>query len=398
MLRSISVVIFALVVCSCSSPRPSEVKAAAGPPAVAVAKVTRETLARELVLAAEFRPYQEVDLHSKVAGYLKQITVDVGDRVRAGQVIAVLEIPEMADEEAQAKAAKQHAEAEVERVKSDLERTKSAHEAAHLSYQRLADVMKSRPNLIARQEIDDAFAKDRVAEAQVATARAAIASAQQQISVSEAALARVRTLHAYTRITVPFAGVISKRFADPGAMIQAGTASSTQTMPLVRVSEIDRLRLVLAVPESAVPHIHVGAPIAIRVGALQRSFTGRVSRFSSREQTSTRTMETEVDIVNTKGDLVPGMYADAMVTLERKENALCVPVTALNIAEGKASVLLVGVDGKLEARNVTLGMETADRREILSGLAEGDLIVAGKRGTLRAGDTVRPHESKGGQN
>jgi RND family efflux transporter MFP subunit len=241
----------------------------------------------------------------------------------------------MADEEAQAKAAKQHAEAEVERVKSDLERTKSAHEAAHLSYQRLADVMKSRPNLIARQEIDDAFAKDRVAEAQVATARAAIASAQQQISVSEAALARVRTLHTYTRITVPFAGVISKRFADPGAMIQAGTASSTQTTPLVRVSEIDRLRLVLAVPESAVPRIHVGAPIAIRVGALQRSFTGRVSRFSSREQTSTRTMETEVDVVNTKGDLVPGMYADAMVTLERKENALCVPVAALNIAEGK---------------------------------------------------------------
>jgi RND family efflux transporter MFP subunit len=397
-LRSISVVIFALVVCSCSSPRPSEVKAAAGPPAVAVAKVTRETLARELVLAAEFRPYQEVDLHSKVAGFLKQISVDVGDRVRAGQVIAVLEIPEMADEEAQAKAAKQHAEAEVERVKSDLERTKSAHEAAHLSYQRLADVMKSRPNLIARQEIDDAFAKDRVAEAQVSTARAAIASAQQQISVSEAALARVRTLHAYTRITVPFAGVISKRFADPGAMIQAGTASSTQTMPLVRVSEIDRLRLVLAVPESAVPRIHVGAPIAIRVAALQRNFTGRVSRFSSREQTSTRTMETEVDVMNTKGDLVPGMYADAMVTLERKENALCVPVSALSISEGKASVLLVGPDGKLESRNVTLGMETADRREILSGLAEGDLIVAGKRGTLRAGDTVRPRESKEGQN
>jgi RND family efflux transporter MFP subunit len=374
------------------------VKAAAGPPAVPVAKVTRETLARELVLAAEFRPYQEVDLHSKVAGYLKQISVDVGDRVRAGQVIAVLEIPEMADEEAQAKAAKQHAEAEVERVKSDLERTKSAHEAAHLSYQRLADVMKARPNLIARQEIDDAFAKDRVAEAQVATARAAIASAQQQISVSEAALARVRTLSAYTRITVPFAGVISKRFADPGAMIQAGTASNTQAMPLVRLSEIDRLRLVLSVPESAVPGIRVGAPIEVRVGALHRNFTGHVSRFSSREQTSTRTMETEVDVTNTKGDLVPGMYADAMVTLERKENVLCVPVSALSISDGKASVLIVDVDGKLAAREVTLGMETADRREVLSGLAEGDLIVAGKRGTLRPGDTVRPRESKEGQN
>jgi RND family efflux transporter MFP subunit len=355
-----------------------------------VATVTRENLSRELVLAAEFRPYQEVDLHAKVAGYLKEISVDVGDHVRAGQTIATLEIPELRDEEAQADATKKHAEAELVRVKSDVGRAKSAHEASHLSYQRLADVSKARPNLVARQEIDDALAKDRVAEAQVSTAEAAVASAEEQIRVSQAAITRIHTLESYTKIVVPFAGVISKRFADPGAMIQAGTASNTQAMPVVRLSEVDRLRLTLAVPESAVPTIRVGAPIEIRVASVHRNFNGRVSRFSNREQSSTRTMETEVDVVNSTGDLVPGMYADAVVSLERRENTLAIPVEAVSTAEGKATVLVVAQDGRLEAREVRLGMETPEKREVLSGLAEGDVIVAGKRGSLHAGDIVKP--------
>lgn len=387
-----------MMLSSCSGSRPSEVKADAAPPAVSVAKVTRETLTRELVLAAEFRPYQEVDLHAKVAGYLKQITVDVGDRVRAGQVIATLEIPEQANDEALASASKKHAESELVRAQSEVQRALSAHEASHLAYQRLADVRKSRPNLIAQQEIDDAQSKDQVQEAQVDAARAAVASAQEQIRVTQAALERVRTFETYSRIVVPFAGVISKRFADTGAMIQAGTASNTQAMPLVRLSQIDRLRLVLSVPESAVPGIRIGAPIEVRVAAVHRNFTGHVSRFSSREQASTRTMETEVDIDNSKGDLVPGMYADAVVTLERHESALCVPVSAVSAAEGKAAVLVVGADGKLEQRNVTLGIETPEKREVLTGLAEGDLIVAGKRGSLRPGDKVRPNVREDGQN
>src|SRR5258708_5344931 len=265
--------LLAMALCSCSNSRPSEVKADATPPAVSVAKVTRETVTRELVLAAEFRPYQEVDLHAKVAGYLKQITVDVGDRVRAGQVIATLEIPEQANDEALAAASKKHAESELVRAQSEVQRAQSSHAAAHLSYQRLANVRKSRPNLIAQQEIDDAQSKDQVQEAQVDTARAAVASAQEQIRVAQAGLERVRTFETYSRIVVPFAGVISKRFADTGAMIQAGTASNTQAMPLVRLSQIDRLRLVLSVPESAVPGIRVGAPIEILRAAVHHNLT-----------------------------------------------------------------------------------------------------------------------------
>jgi RND family efflux transporter MFP subunit len=361
-------------------------------PSVAVARVQRQNLERDLVLSAEFRPYEEVDLHAKVAGFLKDIRVDVGDRVQAGQLIATLEIPEMADEAAQAEATRQRSQAELVHAQSELVRDQSSHEAAHLNYQRLADVVKVRPALVARQELDNAMAKDHEGEAQVDSAKAAITAAQQGIRVAQAAEQRVHTLEAYQRITAPFAGVISMRYADPGAMIQAGTSSSSQSMPVVRVSETVRLRLVLAVPESAVPRIHVGSPINIRVSAVNRQIAGKVARFSDRLQSDTRTMETEVDVENSHGDLAPGMFAEAVVTLDRHEHALAIPVQAVAGAEDKTSLMVVDPQGQLVQKEVRLGLETADRREVLNGLNEGDLVVIGKAGALHPGLRVRPQE------
>jgi len=379
---------------SCNRPAKTTVRADSEIPPVPVARVQRQDLQRDLVLSAEFRPYEEVDLHAKVAGYLKDIRVDVGDRVQAGQLIATLEVPEMADEDAQAEATRKRSEAELVHAQSQLMRDQSAHEAAHLNYQRLDDVMKVRPALVARQEIDNAMAKDREAEAQVDSAKAAISAAEQQIRVAQAGEQRIHTLQAYQRITAPFAGVISKRYADPGAMIQAGTSSSSQAMPLVRLSEIDRLRLVLAVPESAVPRIHVGGAIGVRVNAVNRQFQGRVSRFSGRLQTTTRTMDTEVDVDNSRGDLAPGMFAEAVVTLDRHDGALAIPVQAVAGAEDKAMLLVVDPQNQLVQKEVRLGLETADRREVLSGLNDGDLVVIGKATGLRPGLRVQPQEAK----
>jgi len=379
---------------SCTRPAKTAVRADSEIPSVSVARVQRHDLQRDLVLSAEFRPYEEVDLHAKVAGYLKDIRVDVGDRVQAGQLIAILEIPEMADEDAQAEATRKRSEAELLHAQSELMRDQSAHEAAHLNFQRLDDVMKVRPALVARQEIDNAMAKDREAEAQVDSAKAAITAAEQQIRVAQAGEQRIHTLQAYQRITAPFAGVISKRYADPGAMIQAGTSSSSQAMPVVRLSEIARLRLVLAVPESAVPRIHVGGAIGIRVNAVNRQIQGKVSRFSDRLQTDTRTMETEVDVDNSRGDLAPGMFAEAVVTLDRHNGALAIPVQAVAGAEDKASLLVVDPQNQLVQKEVRLGLETADRREVLSGLNDGDLVVVGKTTGLRPGLRVKPQEAK----
>ena len=392
MVRAIVPVLCVCGLWSCSRPNRNVVLADSETPSVAVTRVQRHDIQRDLVLSAEFRPYQEIDLHAKVSGYLKEIQVDVGDRVQEGQLIAILENPEMAAEELQSEAVRRRSEAELVHARSELARTKSAHEAAHLASQRLADVSKLRPNLVARQEIDDAFAKDREAEARVESAAAAISAAEQQIQVAKAREQGIRTLRAYERITAPFAGMITKRYADPGAMIQAGTSSSTQTLPLVRLSDVSHLRLVLPVPASAVPRIHVGGAIAIRVSAVNREFQGRVSRFSGRLQEATRTMETEVDVDNSRGDLAPGMYAETTLTLDRHDDALAVPMQAVAGAEDTVTLLVVNAQNQLVQTEVRLGLETPERREVLSGLNLGDLVVLGKTAGLRPGLQVRPLE------
>lgn len=357
---------------------------------VGVARVARRNLVRQLTVAAAFRPFQEIEVHAKVAGYVKRIRVDVGDRVQAGELLATLEIPEMVGEMAQAAASTKRYRAEVVRATGELARAQSAHDAAHVTYQRLAAVMKSRPNLIAQQEIDDAMARDRSAEAQVSTARAAVAASEEAVQVAEASQSRVKAMSDYGQITAPFTGVITRRYADMGAMIQAGTASQTQAMPLVRLSEDDRLRLVLPVPESNVPHIQVGDPVDIRVPALGRSFVGRVARFSSRLEDSTRTMETEVDVPNPERVLIPGMYAEAVLTLDRSTGRLAVPVQALSRTETAARVFVVDDRNRVAERVVQLGMETPEAVEVVSGLKEDELVVvSGTRG-LQAGELVEP--------
>jgi RND family efflux transporter MFP subunit len=375
------------------------------PESVAVAKATTEDLSHGVVLTAEFKPFQEVDLMAKVAGYVKQINVDVGDRVRQGQLLALLEIPEQADDLARAKASVDRDNAEVARARDELQRAESAHEITHLSFTRLSQVAAQRPGLIAQQEIDDAHSKDLVSEAQIAAAKSSLVVAQQQVDVNKADLAKVKTLIEYTRVTAPFTGVITKRYADTGSMIQAGTASQTQAMPLVRLSENSLLRLILPVPESAVPGVHIGQQVEVRVQTLNRSFPGRVARFEDKLQLSTRTMDTEVDVPNPSLVLIPGMYAEVNLTLDQKRNVLAIPVTAVDVQtanEDSASgtdgdkrdqsgtVMVVTPDNQIEIRKVQLGLETANRIEVRSGLKQGDLVVIGNRGVLQPGQRVRP--------
>jgi RND family efflux transporter MFP subunit len=364
---------------------------------VAVARVERQDLSQGLTLAAEFRPFQEIDLHAKVAGYVKEINVDVGDRVKQGQVIATLEIPEFKSDLMQAEAAKRRSESDVARARSELQRAQSVYDAAKLTHSRLSSVGKARPNLLAQQEIDDALAKLQVAEAQLNTAKASIAVAEEQVRVQEANEARVKTLSSYAIITAPFSGVITKRNADKGALIQQGTASQTQAMPVVRLSQIDRLRLILPVPESAVPRIRLGRVVKVKVSSLDQTFEGKVSRFAEKIDTATRTMETEVDVPNPRLILKPGMYAYADLELEQKANAITAPVQAVSRKENKATVMLVDAQKKLELREVTTGIETPLSVEVVAGLNEGDLVVIGNQSQLKPGQLVEPKISAAGE-
>ena len=248
--------------------------------------------------------------------------------------------------------------------------------------------MKERPTLVAQQDIDEATGRDRVAEAQVSTAKAALASARQQLAVSAANENKARTLFAYARITAPFAGVITHRYADTGAMIQAGISSQTQTMPVVKLSENSLLRLILPVPESAVAQIHVHEPVAIAVPTLHKTYTGTVARFADELNGETRTMHTEVDVKNPDLELVPGMYASATLALGEQKGVLVVPVQAVDRGDTTSTVMVVNPSHQIEVRDVTLGAESPDKVELKTGVREGDLVVVGSRSQLKAGVTV----------
>ena len=359
---------------------------------VAVAKATVEDLSRGMILTAEFRPFQEVDVMAKVAGYVKKIYVDVGDRVKEGQLLAVLEIPEMTDDLARAQAALDRSQAEVARAGDELKRAESTQMITHLTFTRLSSVSKQRPGLVAQQEIDDAESKDLVADAQVSAAKSNLAAAEQQVHVSTAEQQKVKTLFEYTRVTAPFAGVITKRYADTGSMIQAGTASSSQAMPLVRLSENSLLRLILPVPESAAPTVHIGQQVEVRVKTLNRSFSGRVTRFVGKVSLATRTMDTEVDVPNPSLLLIPGMYAEVNLTLDHRSHVVVVPVPAIDVGSDETSgqVFVVTPENLVEIRKVKLGLQTPAKVEIRSGLQAGDMVVIGNRAGLQPGQSVQP--------
>jgi RND family efflux transporter MFP subunit len=329
---------------------------------VAVAQVTREDLFNDVPMPAEFRPYLQVELHAKVSGYVDQINVDIGDRVKAGQLLATLEMPELTNELARAVAAEKRATAD--------------YKDAHLVYTRLSAVEKDHPNLVAQQELDAAEAKDSTTDAAIAAAKAE--------------REKYQTLLAYTRITAPFDGVITRRYADPGSLIQAGTASDTQSMPLVRLSDNYHLRLDFPVSVAYVKDIRVGDRVDVRVESLGgKTFNGIISRSAQKVDEETRTMTTEIEVANPNLELVPGMYAEALLKVQRRPQALAIPIEAVS-QEKQASVYVVNQAREIEERTVTLGLETPTKYEVVEGLKEGDLVMIGGRSNVKPGQKVEP--------
>ena len=358
------------------------------PVAIALAEII--PISNTITLSGEFRPFQEVDVHAKVAGYIRKIYVDVGDHVKTGQTLAILEVPELDAQLQGADAAIRRSKDAVRRVKGDLDRAESMHHATHLDYARLKQASEARPGLIAEQELDNAMAKDKEGEAQISADEAALSEAQNQLDVSFAEQRQLSAMSDYARIVAPFNGVITKRGADTGALVQAGTSSNAQALPVVSVAQTDLFRLTLPVPESAVPMIRLGTTVTVHVQALNRDFEGKVARFADAVNQETRTMHTEVDVHNTDGSIIEGMYAEVELTLAKKVNALGVPIQAVNRNGSEATVLTVNSQDRIEAHAVRLGIEGVNQVEIISGLNPKDRVVIGSRSDFRPGDHVNP--------
>ncbi|MGA8284363.1 MAG: efflux RND transporter periplasmic adaptor subunit, partial [Candidatus Sulfotelmatobacter sp.] len=331
-----------------------------------------------------------IDVYAKESGYVKKLDVDYGTHVKAGQVMAILEIPELEAQLQEDQAEINNAVNQVSRAQHELYRYQAQYKALHLQYTRLNGVFESQPGIVAQQEVDDAQGKDVAASAQVDAGQAGLEAAQSQLAVTKAKLVHDQSLFDYSRITAPFSGVVTERYANLGTLVQAGTGSSTQAMPIVRLSQDDLFRLVIPVPESYVRYIHVGDHVDVRVPSLNRTFPGKVARFSVDVREDTRTMHTEVDVENPQRVLLPGLYADADLSLDRKDDVPTVPVQALNHERDKTTVFVVNRNDELDDRTVQLGLQTANDAEIVSGLNEGDQVVVSDRSGLKTGQKVHP--------
>lgn len=314
---------------------------------VAAAKVTKGDLARSVTISAEMKPYQEIDLHAKVAGYLKFLTVDIGDQVKVGEVIAKIDTDEL---------------------KADFDNATAAYQDAKLNYDRLEQVNQKQPGLLVQQDVDNA---------------------QAAYDIAKANMERAQTFMDYATIVVPFNGVVTERYADPGAMIQASVGNSQQTMPVVHIAENDRLRLDFPVPEPDVPFIKIGMPMRVTISATGQKITGTVARITDFVDSDTRTMRTEVDIENHDLRLTPGMYAYVNLNLENKKGVLTLPIQAVSLT-GNPNVWKINDNNEIEEQPVTIGLQTADKVEIINGLKEGDQVVYGSRELVNTGMKVKP--------
>jgi RND family efflux transporter MFP subunit len=369
--------------------------AAAGPvtPTARVAAAQRGDISHVLTLAGQFQPYQVVDVHPKVSGYMKKINVDIGDLVKQGETLAILEVPELKAQLEQSGFEVKQSQEEITRAQREIQRTEAVNSALHAASERLKAAAATRPGLIAQQELDDAQSKDLSSQAQTDAAKSAMAAAQQHEAAAKANNEQVQAMLDYTNVVAPISGVVIWRYADTGALIQGGTASNDQALPIVRISQSSLLRLRVPVPEDDVRFIHDGDTLDVRVDAIGRSFTGKIVRFTRDVNFETRTMETEVDVENQNLSISPGMYANTALRLDHVENVVTIPTDALVLNKNQQTVYVLDSDNHIHIREVEVGLEGSKLAEIKSGLQPGDRVVVGGQDKYQEGQEVNPVET-----
>ncbi len=369
-------------------------------PSAKVATAQRGDISHVLTLAGQFQPYQVVDVHPKVSGYMAHINVDIGDIVHQGQTLAVLEVPELKAELQQTVFQLQQTKEEITRAQHEINRAEAEHAALHAASERLKQAAAGRPGLIAQQELDDAEAKDLSSEAQVDAAKSALAAAQEHAGAAQSDNQRVQALHSYTNVTAPLDGVVIWRYADTGALIQGGTNSNDQALPIVRISQSNLLRLRIPVPEDDVRYVHIGDELQVRVDAIGRSLMGKIVRFTREVNFETRSMETEIDVENKDLSISPGMYANTLLQLGHVSNVVTIPVEALVLNAGREAVYALDGSNHIHIRSVVVGLQGSKLAEITSGLSPGDRVVIGgqdkyeENEVVNALDTPEPASEK----
>jgi RND family efflux transporter MFP subunit len=338
-----------------------------GAQTVEVARVEAKPLSRTVTLTGEFLPYQDVDLRARVQGFVEQIAVDRGSSVREGELLATLSAPEMEAQVAEAQAKVRAAEAAVSEAKARVVAEES-------TYQRLKEASAT-PGVIAGNELV-------IAEQAAEAAKGMLSSSEAALGAAQASLTALQKMEQYLKITAPFAGVITERLVHPGALAGPGTG------PLVRLEQVSRLRLVVAVPEASFAGIRGGAKVSFQVSAYPtRTFTGTVARIARSIDPKTRTMAVELDVPNSSGMLAPGMYPQVSWPVTSAEKALLVPATSVVRTTERLFVIRVS-EGRAHWVDVRTGARDQGVVQVFGELSEGDVVVRNGSDEIRDGAPI----------
>jgi RND family efflux transporter MFP subunit len=370
-----------------ASPSPSTSTEVDSRPRVEVVLPRRVTVAQRLQTNATLEAFEETDLFAKISGYLSDVRVDIGDHVKAGQVLAVIDTPEMEQELAEDKARLESKQSSLETARRQLDHFK-------------ANVMLQNALLVRREELgaaghfisdrtlDEVRANAEIAKADLSVAEANRALAANQVDLAAATVEKIKALLAYSQIVAPFDGVVARRLVNRGDLVQAATA--TRTTPLFTVQRIDTIRVFCDVPENDVPHLHIGDPAIVKPSGFDaKPFIGKVTRFSLRLDPQTRDMRTEIDLSNPEELLYPGMYAEVSLEMNRRPDALTVPAAAVG-SDGDGNFVYTITDNRIARLAINVGLTDNGRIEVTAGLSAKTPVAATIKSAPPPGTAVQP--------
>jgi RND family efflux transporter MFP subunit len=361
-------------------------QAAEGPLKVKVIRVERSTRQSGIVLPGNIQPITEAPVLARADGYVLRRMVDIGDRVKAGQTLAEIDAPELADQVNQAKAAEQQAEAALDQAPANVQQGKTDMELARVTAQRSANLVAR--GAVARQDDDQYQAQYQAKLSVLQSLEKAVEVQRANIAAAKSNLARLEKLEDYRVVVAPFDGVITLRNVDTGALVNAGNTL------LFRIAQIATLRTYVNVPQSYSDSIHPGQAATLTVSNMPgRQFTGTVARSANALDPSSRTLLVEVQVPNADYALLPGMYAEVELTSARVDPPLLIPGDAMITRDDGAQAAVVGPGNVLHLQKIQVGRDYGDHVEVLAGLHQGDLIVANPAEVARDGlkvETVLP--------
>ena len=354
-------------------------------PRVTVVTVGKSSRSSSLELPGNIQAITEAPILARAAGYVKQRLVDIGDRVHAGETLAVIEAPELDEQYRQAEATVRQAQAGVDQARANLQQGRADLELARVTANRWAHLVTD--GSVSVQENDQYQAQYKVKIAVVQSLEQALKGQENGVAAAQANVARLENMRGYRVVVAPFDGVITLRNVDSGALVNNGSTL------LFRIAQTNKLRIYLNVPQSQAGSVHRGDTASLTVSSVPgRTFQGAVARMADSLDPSSRTLLVEVHVPNPDSALLPGMYAQVTLSSSRANPPLLIPSDALIVSDAGTQVALVAPDHRVHLQTIVAGRDYGDRLEVMRGLNDGDTIIAHPGDVLHEGVMVDPVE------